>query len=100
MAHSKRFNKFLTRVFETTRAKHSRRFDQIGALVLFLVVAIPFPGSGAWTAAVLAYLFNIPYWKAFLLIFCGITGAAVIVSLVVESAIHVPLILQLILGHN
>jgi uncharacterized membrane protein len=98
IAHSKRFDRFLTKVFETSRAKHSLRFERIGALVLFLVVAIPFPGSGAWTAAILAYLFNVPYWKAFVLIFCGITGAAVIVSLAVESAIHLPWILRYFLG--
>ena len=82
-AHSKWFNSFITKVFNQTRAKHTKRFEQIGALLLILVVAIPFPGSGAWTAAIIAYLFNVPYWRAMLLIILGtISGTILLCALV------------------
>jgi len=43
-------------------------------------VAIPLPGTGGWTGSLLAFLFNIPYRKAALLILTGIILAGIIVS--------------------
>lgn len=81
--HSKWFNKFLSKVFTRTRAKHTKRFEQIGALLLILVVAIPFPGSGAWTAAIIAHIYNVPYWKAMLLITIGTISGTILLSALV-----------------
>jgi uncharacterized membrane protein len=91
---SKWFEKFFTRIFETTRKKHSKRFEEVGAIFLVTFIAIPLPGTGAWTGALISHLFNIPYWKSILLIFLGVVGAAVIVSLTVESVNQVPGIIK------
>lgn len=49
---------------------------------LFLFVAIPLPGTGAWTGALIAAMLDMPLKKAFPAIAIGVLGAAVIVSCV------------------
>jgi len=95
MKHSGWFNRVMTRLFEKTRAKHSKKFAEAGAIFLIIFIAIPLPGTGAWTGALIAYLFNIPYWKSILLIFLGVVGAAIIVSLTVETATQLPGLVKL-----
>lgn len=48
---------------------------------LMLFVAIPFPGTGAWTGALIAALLQMKRKKAFLSIFLGVLIAAVIMTL-------------------
>ena len=49
---------------------------------LFIFVAIPLPGTGAWTGALIAAMLDMPLKKAFPAIAIGVLGAAVIVSCV------------------
>ncbi len=51
-----------------------------GRLGMFLLVAIPLPGTGAWTGALVAALLNVRVRNAFLIIFAGVCAAGVIVS--------------------
>ena len=48
---------------------------------LFLFVAIPLPGTGAWTGALVASLFNMRMRYALPAIFLGIVTAGIIMSL-------------------
>jgi uncharacterized membrane protein len=93
MKHSRLFDRFMKRLFEKTRAKHTKKMDEIGAIALIALVAIPLPGTGAWTGVLIAYLFNIPYWKAMGLIFIGVLIAAAIVLTTVESATQIPFLI-------
>jgi len=79
--HSKFFKKFFIWLFERTRKKHNHKFELWGSLMLVLFVAIPLPMTGAWTGALAAFVFGIPFRKALPLIFLGIIIAGVIVSL-------------------
>ena len=47
---------------------------------LVILVAIPLPGTGAWTGALVAAMLNMRLKKAFPAIALGVLGAAVIVS--------------------
>ena len=49
---------------------------------LFVLVAIPLPGTGAWTGALVANALNMPAKKSFPAIFLGVLGAAMIMSAV------------------
>lgn len=89
MKHSKFFHKFFTKIFETTRKKHSTKFNDIGAIFLIGYVAVPLPGAGAWSGALIAFLFGIPYWKAIGLIFAGNLIAATLVIAGVGSVVEV-----------
>ena len=71
--------------------KKSKRFHKIpdwlekkakyGYLGLFLFVAIPLPGTGAWTGSLIAVLFGMKPKKSLLFIFLGVLTAGLIMSL-------------------
>lgn len=47
---------------------------------LFLFVAIPLPGTGGWTGALIAGLFNMPFKKSVISISLGILVAGIIMA--------------------
>lgn len=49
---------------------------------LYVFVAIPLPGTGAWTGALIAALFNLRMKHALPAIFCGVITAGLIMSVV------------------
>jgi uncharacterized membrane protein len=83
--HSKPVKKFVHKIFKHTRHKHSKLFKEIGSLALVSFVAIPFPGTGGWTGALVAFLFGVRFWQATGLIFIGLLIAAALVTVGIES---------------
>ena len=53
---------------------------------LAVFVAIPLPGTGAWTGALVAAMLDMPLKKAFPSIIIGVLGAGVIISFVSYGA--------------
>ncbi|MBU2523709.1 small multi-drug export protein [Patescibacteria group bacterium] len=86
--YSKFCNRIITKIFDKTRTRHSEKFDKYGALFLILFVAIPLPGSGGWSASMVAHLFGVKYWKAVLLISLGIAIAGVLITFSFEFIVH------------
>lgn len=82
---SKFIHNILNKTFEKTRKDHSKRFQRYGALFLIAFVALPIPGSGSASSAILAFLFGVDYWKALSLIFIGILIAGVVISAGLQS---------------
>lgn len=78
--HSEWCRRVLDWVFERTRRKHGATFERMGFVALLLFVAVPLPMTGAWTGSVIAFLVNMPFWKAFTAILIGVllAGAAVL----------------------
>ena len=66
--------------FEKRALNKSEQVQRLGYLGLFLFVAIPLPGTGAWTGALVATLLNLDIKKSFLTIMCGVLGAGIIMS--------------------
>lgn len=60
--------------------RHSDKLYRSQVLGLIILVAIPLPGTGAWTGALLAALLNIRLKVAFPAISAGVLVAAVLVS--------------------
>lgn len=54
---------------------------------LLILVAIPLPGTGAWTGALVAAVLNMRIKYALPAIFCGVVVAAIIVSLLTMGII-------------
>jgi len=75
--------KLLEKLYEKGR-KRGELVRVYKSLGLFLFVAIPLPGTGAWTGALMAFLFNIRKRYSFLSILAGVTVAGIIVSLFVS----------------
>mgnify|MGYP003903061753 CR=1 FL=1 len=74
---------FLKRLIENKIRKTLRHSDKIyksEVVGLMIFVAIPLPGTGAWTGALLAALLNIRLKVAFPAISAGVLIAAILVS--------------------
>lgn len=53
--------------------RNSKKIEKYGYWGLFLFVALPVPGTGAWAGAFLSGLLQMHVWKSFLVILLGIT---------------------------
>lgn len=65
---------------ERKALEKSKKIFKYRNLGLYFFVAIPFPGTGAWTGALVAALFNIRIKKAILSITLGVFTAAIIMA--------------------
>ena len=74
------FNRFFTWLFERTRKKSSKVIEKYEEIGLMAFVAIPLPGTGAWTGALIAFLFGLDFKKSLLIIAIGVLIAGVIVT--------------------
>ncbi len=72
---------------EEKAAKNKPKIDRYGQLGLILFVGIPLPGTGAWTGALVASLFDMDLKRASLSILLGIFLAAVIMTIVSYGAL-------------
>jgi uncharacterized membrane protein len=73
---------FLEWLYKRTRRQTGiiEKYKHIGLIVF---VAIPFPGTGAWTASIVAHFLGIKFKHALIDIALGVIGAGVIVTALV-----------------
>jgi len=81
LRYKKGFSK-LIRKLEERSLKQSEKVKRWRNLGLVVFVAIPLPGTGGWTGALIAALLEMKIKKAFLLIALGVLIAGVIMSVV------------------
>ena len=74
------FERFFTWLFERTRERVEGKYEKYGALALVPVVALPLPGTGAWTGCVAAFVFGIDHRYAVPAIAIGVVVAGIIVT--------------------
>lgn len=74
-------DRIMKKIFKKTQKEHSHKIAVLGEFFLVLFVAIPIPGSGAWSGVLIAYLFGIPYKKAIALVGLGVIFSAIIIAL-------------------
>ena len=85
---SAHIDRFFTWLFERTRRKHSKTFEKWRDVALCIFVGIPLPGTGAWSGALAAFVFDVPFWPALIAIFGGVLlagGAVTVVILYFET---------------
>ena len=87
--HSRLFRRFFAWLFERTRKKHAKTFEYGRDLALMIFVAIPMPFTGAWTGALCAFVFGIPFKRAFPAIAGGVVIAGIIVTLTTLGIIRI-----------
>ena len=81
----------LDRIVSTLEKKahiQGRFVRKYSALGLCVLVAVPLPGTGAWTGALVAAMLDMRLKKAVPMIFLGVCIAAVIMSAVTFGIIH------------
>lgn len=66
----------------------SDKIQKYGYFGLFLFVAIPLPGTGAWTGALISALLNMEIKKSFFVIAAGVIVAGTIISLLTYGLIN------------
>ena len=88
--HMPRMNALLTKLENRAHLK-GETVEKYGHWGLLLFVAIPLPGTGAWTGALIAALLNIRTAKAVPVILIGVCIAAAIMTLITYGVIHVVL---------
>lgn len=79
---SPRLNKLVEKLEEKGRTKGEtvQKYEKLG---LFIFVAIPLPGTGAWTGALIAAMLDMRLRSAVPMILLGVMTAGVIVSMIV-----------------
>ena len=87
-AHLPVFNSFIARLEEKANLK-GETVEKYGPVGLLLFVAIPLPGTGAWTGALVAALLDMKTEKAVPYIMLGVCIAASIMTLVTYGVIHI-----------
>ncbi|MEE9151294.1 MAG: small multi-drug export protein [Thermoplasmata archaeon] len=77
----KRWDRFFTKLYSKTRARADAKIKRYEAIGVMSFVAIPLPFTGAWTGSLIAYLFDIKFKRALLIVLAGVCIAGVIVTL-------------------
>ena len=80
------WRRFFKWLFARTR-KRGYYIDNIKFLGLVLFVALPLPGTGAWTGCVASFVFGVNYKKSLIAIFLGLIISASIVTLLTMLSI-------------
>ena len=79
MRKSKKLGKIVGKL-EHKAEKHRKTIDKYGAWGLLVLVAIPLPGTGGWTGALVAEIMDIKFKKALPIIALGVLIAGFIVG--------------------
>ncbi|XP_076922532.1 uncharacterized protein LOC143584336 [Bidens hawaiensis] len=75
--------RFLNLLFENAKRK-AGPIEEFQWLGLMLFVAVPFPGTGAWTGAIIASILDMPFWSAVSANFFGVVLAGLLVNMLVN----------------
>jgi len=89
LAYEKYFIRFhsVKRMLDKIHRKGRPYIEKYGIPGLLIFVAIPLPGTGAWTATAIAWLLDLEWKRAFVTISVGVAVAAAIVSAVLLGLI-------------
>ena len=80
----KRFRPFYKMItwIEERAEKKSKEIETKISIGLFLFVAIPLPGTGAWTGGLVADVLGVKFKKAIPIITAGVITAGLIISFI------------------
>jgi len=76
----KSWSRLMDWLFEKTRKRADAKIKRYEHLGLLIFVAVPLPFTGAWTGALIAYLFALKFKRSLITIFVGVVIAALIIT--------------------
>ena len=88
MHRFEKFDRLATRM-EEKAAKGGEKIVKYEMFGLFLLVAVPLPGTGAWTGSLVAAFFDLRLRNAVPIIFAGVVAAGIVVFLVTYGVVAV-----------
>ncbi|KAI3452803.1 hypothetical protein Pfo_009466 [Paulownia fortunei] len=89
-------SRFLDMLFKMAKEK-AGPVEEFQWLGLMLFVAVPFPGTGAWTGAIIASILDMPFWPAVSANFVGVVLAGLLVNLLVNLGLKYAIVTGIIL---
>ncbi len=78
LLHVNSYQSAFDRFMERTRKKVNPLIEKYGMLGLAIFVAVPIPGTGAYTGTLAAWFFGMNKWKAFISVSIGVVAAGAI----------------------
>ena len=85
--YKKIFNLYIGK-FQKKMDVFEKRYKSLGFFALILFVAVPLPGTGAWTGCLVSWLFGLDRKKSILAISIGVLIAGILVLLGTVSFIN------------
>ena len=82
------FDRIATRL-EAKAARGGEKIVKYEMFGLFLLVAVPLPGTGAWTGSLVAAFFDLRLKNAVPIIFLGVIAAGIVVFLITYGVVAV-----------
>lgn len=82
------FTKFAT-AYKNKLVSKTDQVTKYARIGLFLFVAVPLPGTGAWSGALIATILKMPKAKALFSILCGVITAGIIMLLASHGVLGV-----------
>lgn len=80
---------FLQRIYrkvsERTETKHREKIEKLAEVGIFVLVALPLPGTGAWTGALAATVFELKKLPSILSIGLGLIACGAIVLILSQT---------------
>ncbi|MED6157452.1 hypothetical protein PIB30_023183 [Stylosanthes scabra] len=95
-ARSSSASRFFDMLFENAKEK-AGPVEEFKWLGLMLFVAVPFPGTGAWSGAIIASILDMPFWSGVSANFFGVVFAGLLVNLLVSLGLKYAIITGIIL---
>lgn len=83
-------------LFERARRK-AAPVEEFQWLGLMLFVAVPFPGTGAWTGAIIASVLGMPFWSGLSANFVGVVLAGLLVNLLMNLGLKYAIVTGVLL---
>ncbi len=80
LAKMKKIGPFFQKIIDKA-TERAHKFGNKELLALFLFVAIPLPGTGAWTGSLIAAILQLNWKKALLMIALGVVAAGIIMTI-------------------
>ena len=82
------WSRLMNWLFARTRIRADAKIRKYEYLGLLLFVAVPLPFTGAWTGALIAYLFDLKFVESLITIFIGVIISASIMTIVALTDIN------------
>lgn len=95
-SRSQSASRLLDMLFQRAKAQ-AGPVEEFQWLGLMLFVAVPFPGTGAWTGAIIASVLDMPFLPAVTANFCGVILAGLLVNLLVNLGLKYAIVAGAIL---
>jgi uncharacterized membrane protein len=75
------------RILFRARKKTEQQLSKGGLIALAVFIAVPLPMTGAWTGAIGAFAFGLPFKRALVGTLLGVMGSALIMTLATTGAL-------------